>query len=278
MKTQELQQKLTDLLHKNPENAIQAAYALDPEFVGIRYYDAPLLGCADADDPIFVQMQTDPKIVGPMMRLPAEWLPGAKRVLSFFLPYSRAIRTSNLPNPGVPSRQWLHARIEGQAYLMHVCHQLAGWLQDAGYQTVIPAEQPEFCTQKDPERLKRGEPVYASSWSERHAAYAAGLGTFSLSKHIITKKGVCGRFGSIITDAPLDITPRPYTDPFEYCIFCGRCGLRCPIGAISALHGKDILACAAFLDSTAAAYAPRYGCGKCQQEVPCETGIPKKVQ
>ena len=31
---------------------------------------------------------------------------------------------------------------------------------------------------------------YISTWSERHAMYAAGLGTFGLSKGLITKKGM----------------------------------------------------------------------------------------
>jgi len=36
----------------------------------------------------------------------------------------------------------------------------------------------------------------ASSWSERHAAYAAGLGTFSLNDALITPKGIAHRLGS----------------------------------------------------------------------------------
>jgi epoxyqueuosine reductase len=40
---------------------------------------------------------------------------------------------------------------------------------------------------------------YASSWSERHAAYAAGLGTFGLCDGLITARGKAVRFGSIIS-------------------------------------------------------------------------------
>ena len=98
-------------------------------------------------------------------------------------------------------------------------------------------------------RLERGEPAYASTWSERHAAYVAGLGTFSLSKHLITEKGLCGRFGSVITDAPLEVTPRPYTDPYEYCTFCGACVPRCPARAISVEKGKTIKVCAKYTSS-----------------------------
>lgn len=35
----------------------------------------------------------------------------------------------------------------------------------------------------------------ASRWSERHAAYAAGLGTFSLSDGFISSRGIAHRCG-----------------------------------------------------------------------------------
>lgn len=276
MTLQEVKKALEQWVAEDSENSIARAYALRPELAGIPYYDAPLLGCAAADDPLFVRFQTETVICGPVFRLPEEWLPGARSVLSFFLPYSKPIRDSNRADWAAPSDAWLHGRIEGQGFLIKLCSRLAELLRDAGYQAVIPAGHPDFRTVFDPERLKRGEPAYASSWSERHVAYAAGLGTFGLSKHIITEKGVCGRFGSVITDAPLSPTPRPYAQPYEYCTFCGACGRHCPADAISVEQGKDILACADFVNGTMKTYAPRYGCGKCQLAVPCETGIPKK--
>jgi len=276
MTLETLAQSLTRFVLCGKENTIRPEYALHPELVGKTYYDAPLMGCAAADDPIFRQIQTDPKILGPVFRLPEEWLPGARSVISFFLPYSREIRDSNVSNLGTPSDEWLHARVEGQAFLMEVCRELEALLQAEGYRTLVPAGHPDFYYIQEPQRQERGEPVYASSWSERHVAFAAGLGTFGLSKHIITEKGVCGRFGSVITDAPIDPTPRPYTEPYEYCTFCGACSFRCPVNAISVEKGKDILTCAAFVEDTRVTYAPRYGCGKCQLAVPCSTGIPGK--
>jgi len=82
---------------------------------------------------------------------------------------------------------------------------------------------------------------------------------------------------SVITDAPFPATPRPYSEPYEYCTFCGACAHRCPVDAISAERGKDIVLCSDYIDHTEIAYAPRYGCGKCQLSVPCETGIPAKL-
>ena len=116
--------------------------------------------------------------------------------------------------------------------------------------------------------------LFASNWSERHAAFAAGLGTFSLTRGLITKRGMAGRFGSVIVDLPLEVSPRPYREPYEYCIRCGACARRCPAGAISLERGKEQAPCKAYLGRQKQLYAPRYGCGKCQTAVPCEAGIP----
>jgi epoxyqueuosine reductase QueG len=108
-----------------------------------------------------------------------------------------------------------------------------------------------------------------SNWSERHAAFTAGLGTFSRNRSLITRLGAAGRFGSVITDAELEPTPRPYLGVTEYCDDCGLCVDRCPCRAIAA-SGKDNQVCSAYLATTKVLYAPRYGCGKCQTGVPCE--------
>jgi epoxyqueuosine reductase len=100
------------------------------------------------------------------------------------------------------------------------------------------------------------------------------LGTFGLSKGLITAKGVAGRFASIITELELPPDTRNYKSIYEYCSLCGACVKKCPAGAISIKKGKDHIACSAFLDKTTEKYAPRYGCGKCQTGVPCENKVP----
>ena len=52
--------------------------------------------------------------------------------------------------------------------------------------------------------------VYASNWSERHMAHAAGLGTFGLCDGLITAKGKAMRVGSVVARIKLPPTPRPY--------------------------------------------------------------------
>ncbi len=272
----ELNKILTDAVLSNGENAITAGYALSPDIVGTPFYDSPLMGCAAADDPLFKLYKSDPKIYGDILRLPEEWLDGAKSVISFFLPYTKAVRDSNIPDRKRPSDIWLHARIEGQAFLEKMTALIAASLEAEGFKAVIPSRQPEFRVASDADALEKGGPVYKSSWSERHAAFVSGLGTFSLAKHIITEKGACGRFGSVITDAYIEPVKRAYTDPYEYCTFCGKCNERCPVKCISVEKGKNNLLCGAYIDKMKLECAPRYGCGKCQQCVPCESGIPAR--
>ena len=80
---------------------------------------------------------------------------------------------------------------------------------------------------------------YTSNWSERHVAFVCGLGTFGLSKGLITKKGIAGRFGSIITELTLSPDQREYHCIYEYCSMCGACVKNCPVNAISLDKGKN---------------------------------------
>ena len=271
----ELERQLAAFVAGNPGNRIEESYALRPEYIGTQIYEAPLIGCAAAKDPLFEYTKQRTDIYGPTLRLPEEWRPGAASVVSFFLPFSKAVRDSNRCDLSRPSDIWLHGRAEGQAFLNRAATYLAELLREAGGQAVIPATDPAFSVLRDPSRADRGEPPYVSNWSERHAAFTAGLGTFSLSKHLITEKGVCGRFGSVITDLPLPVTPRPYTDPYEYCTFCGACRKRCSVNAIGPQE-KDNRICSDFQKQMLERFAPRHGCGKCQLNVPCETCRPKK--
>ncbi|MGD0231350.1 MAG: epoxyqueuosine reductase, partial [Syntrophorhabdales bacterium] len=124
----------------------------------------------------------------------------------------------------------------------------------------------------------------ASPWSERHAAYISGLGTFGLCDGLITPLGKAVRCGSVVSRLSIPPTPRPYDGIHAYCLFftqgvCGKCIGRCPAGAISR-EGHDKLKCQAYIETVSAAHAREkygiesYGCGLCQTKVPCESRIP----
>ena len=211
--------------------------------------------------------------MGEWFRTPEQWLPGAKRVVSFFLPYSEEVCRSNFSGND-PSAMWLHGRIEGNAFLLQVNRWLCEQLRSEGHEAMIPALDPAF---RAVEKAKApGGPSFTSSWSERHVGYVCGLGTFGLSRGLITEKGMAGRIGSIVTTAELPVTTRPYTNLYEYCTNCGACIRRCPVGAITP-EGKAHEPCSEYLADTKTRFAPRYGCGKCQVKVPCTDRIPKKV-
>ena len=259
-----------------PGNAVSAQEALAPELAGMALFEAPLVGVADAADPIFEQYQQE-GVVGPWHMLPGDWLPGAKAVVSMFFPFTEAVKEGERRAPAdETSAEWLHGRIEGQNYLASLFKEMSRRLTEAGVANCVPCVDSRF-------KVGRGAPVpgytvrtYGSTWSERHAAYACGLGTFGLSKGIITEKGMAGRFGSIIVDLPLEADVRPYTGVYDYCIDCGACVERCPAKAIDLETGKDHDKCAGRMDWTEVAYAPRYGCGKCQTAVPCESRNPSR--
>lgn len=262
-------EKLNEFTANASGNVITAAQALTPEMEGLVLYDAPLIGVASAVDPFFEEMKS-PDVIGPHFMLPGEWLPGAKSVISIFMPYSDAIKKANTAAPGKEvALEWLHGRIEGHEFLMDVIEYIRTLLTDNGYCSLIPASDPRFT---------KDEFEGTSNWSERHIAYICGLGTFGLSKGLITKSGTAGRVISIITDAELPATEREYTGIYEYCNFCGACTARCPVGAISIENGKEKLPCEAFVHKEHEKYSGYYGCGKCQTGVPCQSKIPTKKE
>ncbi len=59
-------------------------------------------------------------------------------------------------------------------------------------------------------------------------------------------------------------------------MMCRACIRNCPVDAISTENGKDHKKCTSFQDLTAEKFKPRYGCGKCQVGVPCESRIPAR--
>ncbi|MBR3181559.1 MAG: hypothetical protein IKF56_02820, partial [Eggerthellaceae bacterium] len=77
MNVDALQVKLAEYVLSSPDNAIQASWALRDEIAGTPMFDAPIVGCASADDPMFTRVKAEDKILGDTFRLPGDWLPGA---------------------------------------------------------------------------------------------------------------------------------------------------------------------------------------------------------
>ena len=244
-------------------------------------FDAPILGIASAQDDLFAEYKK-PEVIGPWFLKPEEWLPEAKTVVSVFFPFSAQVRESNRKSVDVPSQEWAYGRIEGQAFIKECITELSRRFTAAGVKNLVPLLDQRFTQINAGNQFQdydcMNEKVFGSNWSERHAAFACGLGTFGLSKGIITEKGMAGRFASIIIEAQVAADERPYTDVYEYCTMCGACVRRCPVQAISLEEGKNHTICFGWLTKTKELCAPRFGCGLCQTKVPCENRIPKKIQ
>lgn len=241
---------------------------------GRKIFDPPLLGFAAAGDPIFKEFKKE-EVIGSLFVLPEKWLPEAKTVISYFLPFNKHIRSSNYGSPPA-SVEWLHARFIGEDFNQEVRMFLLRELEKTGGKVVVPALHENYFADYD---------KFSSNWSERHVAYAAGLGSFGLNRGLITEKGLAGRFGSLITSTLLPATVRSEGGVFENCPYfadqsCAACVKRCPSGAIKE-DGKDKAVCHRYtrVEDHLKELRLQFGydhsvCGKCQVNVPCEDKIP----
>ncbi len=243
------------------------------------YFEAPVLGVAAADDPIFHLYK---QVVGPFHGTPRELLPSAVSVVSWVLPIARATRRSNRPERALPSRPWAETRSFGEPFNDELRRHVQGWLRARGHAAVAPVVAPGWS------RVDQGPMGRASTWSERHAAYACGLGSFSLNDGLITIRGIAHRLGSVVTALPLPPTSEGRPGVRDHCAFygdgsCTRCIDRCPAGAITEA-GHDKEKCNVYLETVTRATlagpwgTPVPGCGLCQTKVPCEDRIPPRVK
>ncbi len=198
-------------------------------------------------------------------------------VISWVLPHNSITKSDSRRETLYPCERWARARTYGEEFNVGLRKHLVKALEELGHRALAPVLSPFWGT-KVSERYG-----LASPWSERHAAYASGLGTFSLCDGLITPVGKAMRCGSVIVHVKIPPTPRPYSKYRSYCLYssrgtCGRCIERCPAGAI-AKTGHDKAKCDAYLNITRDYVMSHfgfesYGCGLCQTDVPCESKIP----
>ena len=251
-----------------------------PEANDYFIFDEPLVQFADGDDPIFTEYKNiiDSSHLTPREALAgtceksAEDLPAHLSVISWILPITAKTRESNRHQKTIPSRPWSYTRWYGEKFNEALRQHVVEVITGRGYLATAPFLQPYF------QQIEKDNGP-SSNWSERHIAYAAGLGTFSLSDGFITERGIAHRCGSVVTDMPLTISPRTAKTPYSNCLFyvdktCRDCIPRCPAGAITE-RGHDKKRCRDYQHGDIRYVRDKYGvgiqgCGLCQTAVPCE--------
>ena len=240
---------------------------------------------ADGDDAIFTEYKT---IIAPTHLTPREALakthnkspqamPERLSIISWILPITSITRETNRQHTRTPSRPWSYTKWFGEKFNAATRAHVVELLTEMGYLAAAPVIQSHYA-------IFHNEKGAYSNWSERHIAYAAGLGTFSLSDGFITERGIAHRCGSVVTDLELPVSPRTATSPYSNCLFyagvnCRACIDRCPSGATTE-KGHDKIKCGAHIRSTGYLMEQygvgEHGCGLCQTKVPCEFRNPTK--
>lgn len=269
---------IRNFVNESPENSLKNAE-------NDKAWGEPLIGFSRGDDPLYEKYK---EVVGSFHWTPEEifrlTFPGMEptsdqlTVISWILPHAEITKSDNCQETSYPSERWARARFFGEKLNISLRKQVVTILKESDVAAVAPMLSPDWGRRKS-ERY-----VFASTWSERHAAYASGLGTFGICDGLITAKGKAMRCGSVVALTQIPPTDRPYQDHHAYCLFyangtCLECAKRCPAGAISEA-GHDKKKCSSYMHPAIDQYVESrwgfkgYGCGLCQTGVPCESRNP----
>lgn len=260
------------------------------EEINGHYFEEPVINFASPEDPLFKEYK---KIIGDQHFTPKEAFELAfgkgsyngGTVISIVLPINEKIRKSNRLQKEWASREWVLTRTFGDEIFIKekFAEYLENYLIKIGYKTVVPYISDWF-------KIERTDLGATSNWSERHIAYAAGLGTFSINDAFITEKGIAIKLISAVTELKLVPDIRIAKNHTENCLLCsknicGACIKRCPVNAISK-SGHDKIKCMLYVygeesrklaESYGASLRAGSGCGLCQTGVPCEEKNPVRI-
>ncbi len=248
-------------------------------------WDSPLIGFAAGSDPLFKSYK---KLIGEFHWTPAEVMQmvypdtafdeNELSIICWILPQTENTLAAQCCEDKLPSSRWVYSRHYGEKFNEYLRATVRDTFTAAEVKSAAPAITAGF-GYRESENFG-----LASNWSERHVAYAAGLGTFGLSDGFITEKGKAVRIGSIIINAKIEPDKRKYNSHTDNCLWytegtCGACIKRCPAQAISA-KGHDKEACFNYIKTVTAPHAEKIlgiyetPCGLCQVKIPCERRNP----
>lgn len=247
----------------------------------IAIWEEPLIGYASGDDEYFEFLKEH---IGDFHWLPSEAFslkysdcpsPSDLTVISLAFPHSEEILTAQSRQSKFPDKRWAAARGTWEKFVKEFASSFEEILDAKGTRAVSIDLRPEL-RRETSERLG-----ICATWSHRHAAFAAGLGTFGLSDGFITEKGKAVRFMTFIVDADIDPTSREGRGHYDWCLYfksgiCGACIRRCPKRAVSE-KGHDKIKCYEYTkvchdtlsETIDTSEMIEVGCGLCQTKVPC---------
>ena len=277
-----LENYVKDFVAHDPANSLEQRFAVE------KIYQEPLVGFSSGADPLYLKYK---EVIGPFHHTPAEVLAWAAKeqgiiappteaigVVSFILPLADAIVKENAQEKEWGSIRWAQARLFGEIFMRKLMLSMIERLGQEGVLAAAGDFMPDFRKKKYP------GPGWASPWSHRHTAFAAGLGSFGMNDGLITDKGLAHRCGSVVMALPLKPNRKQHPHYRHNCLQhrtgkCLICAKRCPVNAITEKgHDKD--ACSKLVRKS----VPRniflnnvviYSCGLCMTGTPCAQKIPE---
>jgi hypothetical protein len=257
--------------------------------------EEPIVAFGDGNDPIFQNLKG---VIGEFHMTPREilekyveskhWrfsaISGIRDVgvVSWALPLAHDVRFPERTSPYGGSPRYNHSRWIGIRLYECLEQYVASLLEVLQCHAVAPTQSKFF------EIKEMSGGWLAANWSERHVAYACGLGTFGLNGLMITSRGCAVYLGSVVCDRALTPTPRAVSHvahcPYFLDGSCGLCMSHCTGSAIGK-DGRSNIACLTNLRDEQAAHiiqmglheglvGPAPACGRCSTGLPCEDRIP----
>jgi epoxyqueuosine reductase QueG len=249
MTPDELAALITDTIHQTIQQTDQ-----------ITCYRTPVIGFLCADDPEFANLE---ELTGGSHLMPEDLLPGARSVVSYFLPFEPQIVYANQQDKEKPACQWAIAYKETNALIGTIAARLIEVLGEHGVKAAAEAATGKFSVDK-----------LRDHWSHKSIAVMSGIGSFGLHQMVITDAGCCGRFGSLVLDAELPVNKPAHKERCEFFDLgtCMDCVLVCPVQALDEEQPFDRWACQQQLARNSQDFLDLGKvtvCGKCAVMGPC---------
>ena len=162
-------------------------------------FDEPVVGFSSGNDPLYQEFRSH---IGQFYYTPLDMFKDIfsnedvaendLTIISWIIPSTRKTREEQADQDKYPSERWVRTRALGEDFNNHLRRHVVELFLNMNIQAFAPLLSTVWS------RSDEGPYAPCSNWSERHAAYNAGLGTFGLCDGLITPVGKAVRIGSVI--------------------------------------------------------------------------------